>query len=311
MKGRLLVTGGHGMVGRNIVEHPAAQEWELLTPRSSELDLTDAVAVTDYFAANQPDAVIHAAGKVGGIQANIDNPLEFLGSNLRMGQNVIMAAYEAGVTRLLNISSSCVYPAKTASPLREEMVLTGAFEPTNEGYALAKVAAMKLCEYIVRTDPRRHFKTLVPCNQFGRYDHFDLRTSHLIPAIIHKMRLAKKSGATSIEIWGSGTVRREFMYAGDLADAVMRALADIAHIPDVMNIGVGHDHSIEDYYRVIAYAVGWSGNFTHDLSKPEGMRQKLCAVDRQTAWGWAPKVSLQDGVAATIRYYQEQMNDQD
>lgn len=299
----ILLTGGSGMVGRNILEHPSAGDWTILAPASSEMDLTDAGAVTDYVAAHKPDFVIHAAGQVGGIQANVNHPVAFLERNMAMGRNIIMAAYQCDVRNFLNLASTCMYPRAAANPLREDMILTGELEPTNEGYALAKIMATRLCQYIRREDETAQYKTLIPCNLYGRYDKFDPKHSHLLPAIIHKVHLAKQNGERTVEIWGDGTARREFMYAGDLADAVMKAASDIDALPELMNCGLGHDHTINAYYETVADVIGWDGEFTHDLSKPVGMKQKLCATYLQDGWGWTAPTSLRDGIRATYDFY--------
>lgn len=305
-RGRILLTGGGGMVGRNILEHPAAAEWEFLAPRSHELDLRDYGAVADYVRREKPDLVIHAAGRVGGIQANIAHPVDFLVTNVDLGRNVIMAAHAAGVKVLINLASSCMYPRHAENPLREELVLQGELEPTNEGYALAKIFATRLCQYIHREDASFHYKTLIPCNLYGRHDKFAPEHSHLIPAIIHKIHVARCEGRDTVDIWGDGTARREFMYAGDVADAVMRAVNHFDSLPELMNIGLGHDHTINEYYAAAAEVIGWSGRFVHDLSKPVGMKQKLVSVARQTTWGWAPSTSLRDGIASAYRFYLEE-----
>lgn len=302
-KQTLLLTGASGMVGRNILEHPSAGDWTILTPASRELDLTDAGAVMDYVAAHKPDLVVHAAGQVGGIQANMAHPVAFLERNTAMGRNIIMAAYQSGVLNLLNLASTCMYPRTAKNPLREEKILTGELEPTNEGYALAKIMATRLCQYIRREDESAQYKTIIPCNIYGRNDKFDPKHSHLLPAIIHKVHLAKVNSGKAVEIWGDGTARREFMYAGDLADAVMKAASDIDALPELMNCGLGHDHTINAYYETVADVIGWDGKFTHDLSKPIGMQQKLCATDRQNDWGWTAPTSLRDGIKATYDFY--------
>lgn len=304
-KGTLFLTGGGGMVGQNIQEHPLAAGWTIVAPRSSELDLTDAQAVTAFYAVTKPDMVIHAAGRVGGIQANMAHPVAFLDQNTTMGRNVIMGALNAGVQHFVNLASTCMYPRAAQNPLREEVILTGELEPTNEGYALAKIMATRLCQYIRKEDAAAQYKTLIPCNLFGLHDKFDPKHSHLVPAIIHKMHEAKRLGQASVEIWGDGTARREFMFAGDLADAVLRAADDIDRLPDLMNVGLGHDHTINEYYETVADVVGWQGEFTHDLSKPVGMKQKLCDTTRQSAWGWQAPTSLRDGIAQTYRSYLE------
>lgn len=303
--GKLLLTGGGGMVGRNIRDHALAADWEILAPRSGELDLTDAAAVEAYFAAHKPDLVIHAAGRVGGIQANMAHPVAFLEENTAIGRNVIMGAYGTGVRRFINLASTCMYPRAAENPLREEMILTGPLEPTNEGYALAKIMAMRLCEYICREDPEAQYKTLIPCNLYGLHDKFDPKHSHLVPAIIHKVHEARANGDDTVEIWGDGTARREFMFAGDLAGAVLRAADQIDTLPDAMNVGLGHDHAINDYYATVAEVIGWQGRFTHDLSKPVGMKQKLCSVERLEEWGWQAPTSLRDGIARTYAHYLE------
>lgn len=299
----ILVTGGGGMVGRNLQEHPAVTGWEVLAPGSGELDLRDYAAVYTYLAAHRPDMIVHCAGKVGGIQANMREPVHFLLDNLDMGRNIVWAAHEAGVRRLLNLGSSCMYPRNRSEPLCEEMVLKGELEPTNEGYALAKVATARLCEYIMRETPEFQYKTLIPCNIYGRYDKFDPVHSHLIPAIIHKTHLAIQRGDSSIEIWGDGTARREFMYAGDLADAIVRAIREFDSLPGVMNVGLGYDYTINEYYQSVAAVMGYQGDFRHNLDRPVGMARKLVSVDRLGAWGWKASHSLREGIALTCEYY--------
>lgn len=302
-KPRVFLTGGGGMVGRNILEHPLAGNWDFVAPGSRELNLADFEATRRFVADVRPDAVIHCAGLVGGIQANIAHPVDFLVVNVDLGRNVIMAAREAGVTRLLNLASSCMYPREAQNPLGEELILRGELEPTNEGYAIAKIFATRLCEYITRETPVNQYKTLIPCNLYGRHDKFDPKHSHLIPAIIHKVHQAKAGGLPSVEIWGDGTARREFMYAGDLADAVLHALSDFDKLPGLLNVGLGHDHSINDYYRAAAEVVGWSGEFVHDTSKPVGMKQKLVDIERQRTWGWRASTLLNQGIEKTYQFY--------
>ena len=293
------------MVGRNIVEHTRAAEWDVLAPGRAELDLMDRAAVDAYMSAHQPDLIIHAAGKVGGIRANMAEPVEFLDQNVMIGRNVIMAARAAGVKRLINLGSTCIYPRNAPNPLGEDLLLTGELEPTNEGYALAKIMALRLCQYIRSEDPSFLYKTLIPCNLFGKHDKFDPKNSHLVPAIIHKVHQAQQSGDATVEIWGDGTARREFMYAEDLVDAIFRAADTLEELPDLINIGVGDDKSINDFYQVVAEVIGWKGDFIHDLSKPAGMARKLSDTSRQQAWGWAPQTSLEEGIAKTYQHYLE------
>ncbi len=298
-----MITGGTGMVGRNLCEHDLAADWKIVAPKRSELDLSDARAVREYMAHLKPDLVIHCAGRVGGIEANIAHPVDFLEENVVIGQSVVIGAYRAGVPGLINLGSTCMYPRAAPNPLTEEQILTGELEPTNEGYALAKIMTMRLCQYIRREAPHLHYKTLIPCNLYGRHDSFDPDRSHMVPSVIRKIHAAKANGLDTVEIWGDGTARREFMFAGDLAEFIWKAVHDLGTLPDLMNVGLGKDHSISDYYSAIAKAVGWTGRFVHDLSKPVGMVRKLCSTARQDAWGWAAPTSLENGLKQTYTYY--------
>lgn len=305
-KQKVLLTGGGGMVGRNVLEHPALQNYLVLAPRSSELNLCNYHEVHQYLIDHRPDMVVHAAGRVGGIQANIREPVKFLVDNLDMGRNIVSAARNTGVKKLLNLGSSCMYPRNHLSPLTEEMILKGELEPTNEGYALAKIAVAKLCDYIVRENDQYSYKTLIPCNIYGRYDKFDPRHSHLVPAIIHKIHQAKKMSQQEVEIWGDGTARREFMYSEDLADAIIYVLDNFDRMPATVNVGLGIDYSINEFYEAVALVMGYGGSFVHDVSKPVGMARKLMSVERLSVLGWRAKHQLQEGIQKTYRYYLEQ-----
>jgi GDP-L-fucose synthase len=303
MPGRIFLTGGNGMVGRNIREHSAAQEYEIFAPGRAELNLADEDAVRDYVRSVQPDIVIHSAGTVGGIQANIREPVNFLVDNLKIGLNVILAARAAGVKQLLNIGSSCMYPRDAPNPLKEEWILKGELEPTNEGYALAKISAARLCEYIGREQPDLAYKTIIPCNLYGRHDKFGPTSSHMMPAIIHKIHVALTSGAGEVDIWGNGEARREFMYAGELANSVFFALERYYDLPAYINVGLGYDFSVNEYYKVVAEVLGYGGTFVHDLSKPSGMSQKLVDTSRASALGWKSTLSLRAGIEDTYDFY--------
>jgi GDP-L-fucose synthase len=305
---RVLLTGASGMVGKNILEHPRAQEYEFLAPSSKELDLCNYSATAAWLKAHQPEIVVHCAGLVGGIQANIARPVDFLVINTDLARNILLSSRELGIKRVLNLASSCMYPRNATGSLREEMVLQGELEPTNEGYAIAKVYATRLCQYIRKESPEFHYKTLIPCNLYGRHDKFSPEHSHLVPAIIHKIHQAKSLGLDTVEIWGDGTARREFMYAGDLADAILRCLADFESLPDLMNIGLGFDYSVNEYYQAAADVVGWPGAFVHDTSKPVGMRQKLTDTSRLQSWGWKAATSLEAGLQHAYYFYLNQKN---
>lgn len=302
----LMLTGGAGLVGRNLQAHPGSAAWRVLAPSSADLDLRDPAATAAWLDRHRPDAVVHAAGVVGGIHANMAEPARFLAANTLIGVNLVTACRAAGVGTLINLGSSCIYPRDLGEGLTEDRILTGPLEPTNEGYALAKITTLRLCEYMRREDPTLHYKTLIPCNLFGKWDSFDPARSHLVPAILVKLDHARRSGSDTVEIWGNGAARREFMDAADLADAIFRALDDPAVLPDLMNIGPGQDHSINDYYRIAAEVVGWHGRFTHDLTRPVGMRRKLLDVTRQRAWGWMPPTPLAEALRATYAHYRKE-----
>lgn len=300
---KIMLTGGRGMVGRNLLEHAGAAEHVWSAPGRDELDLSDFAAVRDFIAQCKPDLIIHAAGLVGGIQANIREPARFLVENYEIGKNVLLGAQQYGVPELINIGSSCMYPKDRSEPLEEDEVLSGALEPTNEGYALAKIAVSRLADYISREHPTLSYKTLVPCNLYGRHDKFDPRWSHLIPAVIHKLHHAKVTGEKEIEIWGDGSARREFMYAGDLAEALLQAAGGLSSLSNLTNIGVGADFTVNQYYEAAAEVIGFDGHFRHDLSKPVGMARKLTNVGRADKWGWRSSTSLVQGLQQTYDFY--------
>lgn len=302
---KILITGASGMVGRNVLESPRSKNYELFTPSHKELDLLDKEAVAAYLEKNPPDMVIHAAGVVGGIAANTRQPLKFLVENLDMGRNVIYGAYRAGVKKFINLASSCMYPRNHETPLTEDMILTGELEPTNEGYALAKIACARMCDYITRENPDFQYKTLIPCNIYGRWDKFIGDRAHMIPAVIHKLYCAVEEGQDEIEIWGDGSARREFMYAGDLADCIWQAVERFDELPSLMNVGTGEDYSVDEYYQTIAQVVGFKGTFTHDLTKPAGMKRKLTDIMRMKDFGWQPQMTLTEGIKLSVDFYRE------
>ena len=247
--------------------------------------------------------IIHAAGKIGGIHANMREPVSFLVDNLDMGKNIIMGAYKSGIKKLINIGSSCMYPANITKPLTEDMLLSGRLEETNEGYAIAKLATARLCEYVTKEDNSFSYKTLIPCNLYGKFDKFKTDYSHLIAAVIHKIHQAKNNNENEVEIWGDGMARREFMYSGDLAEAIIWSINHFDELPKYMNIGLGIDMTIDEYYRKIAKIIGFTGNFTYDKTKPVGMIRKLVNTDLQTKLGWQPKISIEVGLKKTYEFY--------
>ena len=306
---KILITGSRGMVGSNIIEHSSASKHEILSPTSKELDLLDAESVQNYICVNKPDMIIHAAGIVGGIQANMAQPVKFLVDNMQMGLNILMSAKACSVKKFMNLGSSCMYPRDAKNPLSEELILKGELEPTNEGYALSKVASTRLCEYINREDESYLYKTVIPCNLYGKYDKFDPEHSHMIPAVIRKINDAKKQNKASIDIWGDGLARREFMYAADFADFVYYAIDHFESMPQNINVGLGHDYSINEYYQKIADVVGYQGSFTHDLSRPTGMQQKLIDDTKLKEFGWQHQTSLEQGIQKTYDYFLNEISE--
>jgi GDP-L-fucose synthase len=304
---RVLLTGSTGMVGRNILEHSRLKEVDVLIPRHSDLNLLDKAQVEKYFTHHHIDLVIHAAGIVGGIMANINAPVRFLVDNTDMARNLIMCAYEAGVSKFINLGSSCMYPRNRSGELSEEMLMDGPLEPTNEGYALSKIYAARLCQYLCYEHASLYYKTLIPCNLFGRWDHFSSgNRSHLVASIFDKISSAQKNHTSEVVIWGTGSARREFMYASEVADAIFWSIDHIDHIPDMLNVGIGIDYSINEYYSTIADVFGYKGRFLHDTNKPEGMSRKLLNVSRLTALGWRCNTDLREGIRKTYEHYCEQ-----
>jgi nucleoside-diphosphate-sugar epimerase len=300
---KVLVTGSNGMVGRNVLEHKDISKFDILNPNSKELNLLNYSETEKYIKNYSPDFIVHAAGKVGGIQANMAHPVSFLIDNLDMGRNIIMAAKSNNVKNLINLSSSCMYPRDAKNPLSEKLILKGELEPTNEGYAIAKIMSTRLCEYINKEDNSFNYKTIIPCNLYGRFDKFEPAHSHMIPAVIKKIDDAKMKGFNEIDIWGDGTARREFMYAGDLADFIIYAISNFNRMPQNINVGLGHDYTINEYYQIISEVIGYQGEFKHDLTKPIGMKQKLIDDTKLRNFGWKYKTSLIEGIEKTFEYY--------
>ena len=300
---KVYVTGSSGLAGRNLTEVLRARGHEVVTSRSREVDLRDAAAARDFVAQTAPDAIIHAAGKVGGIQANVKDPYGFFIDNMRMGVNVVEAALAAHVPMMLNLSSSCSYPCALERPLTEEDVFAGKLEPTNEGYAIAKAAVTRLCAFASRKNQKCRFKTLVPCNLYGRYDKFGEENSHMVPAVIRKLHEAKLRGQTEVSIWGDGLARREFLFASDFAEMAATCLERFDEIPETMNLGLGRDYTVNEYYEAAARVVGYAGAFTHDLSRPVGMKRKLLDISRQRELGILPRRTLEEGLRETYDYF--------
>lgn len=302
---RILVTGASGMVGRSLVNRLRRDGYSnLLTPSSRELDLRDQAAVDRYFGAHTIDAVFHLAGHIGGIGASVTYPVEFLYENMMISLQAIDAARRAGVGKLLYLSSSCVYPRDCPQPMKEDDILTGAFEPTNEGYAIAKVAAMKLCEYSNR-QYGTNFINLMPCNLYGYGDHFEPEKSHVVSALIYKFHEAKRRNLPSVEVWGTGTTRRELLFVDDLADAMVFFMnnRDASEVGSFVNIGLGEDIAIRDLAAAIRDIVGFGGEIVFDAGKPDGMPRKLMDVSKAARLGWRARVKISEGLKLTYDWF--------
>jgi len=298
---RVYVAGHRGLVGGALVRALQAQGFSQLLVRTiAELDLREQQAVRDFFAREHPEYVFLAAAKVGGIHANATYPAEFIHDNLCIQNNIIEAAFRNGCKKLLFLGSSCIYPKLCPQPIKEEYLLTGPLEPTNEWYALAKIAGIRLCQAY-----RRQYGfdaiSAMPTNLYGPGDNFHPENSHVIPALIRRFHKAKTAKAPEVAIWGSGTPRREFLYVDDLAEALiflMQNYSDAQHV----NVGFGSDVTIRELAELIAQTVGFTGTIVHDAGKPDGTPQKLLDGSRLTRMGWQAKTSLQDGLAATYAW---------
>jgi GDP-L-fucose synthase len=308
---RIYVAGHRGLAGSALVRRLKAAGFDNLALRShAELELTDPAAVRRFFEAERPRHVLLAAAKVGGILANDSRPAEFIYENLVIQTNVIHEAWRNGVRRLLFLGSSCIYPRDCPQPMKEEYLLTGPLEPTNRSYALAKIAGIEMCSAYARQHGAQ-FLSVMPTNLFGPGDNYDLLSSHVLPALIRKAHEAKERNEGSLQVWGTGTPRREFLYSDDMADACMALL----HLPDsqfdaaargnppLLNIGRGSDMTIRELAELVARVVGFGGALRFDPSKPDGTPRKLLDISRISRLGWAPKVSMEEGIALAYREF--------
>jgi GDP-L-fucose synthase len=292
---RIFVAGHRGMVGSAVVRRLQRAGFEnILTRTRQELDLMDRSAVRGFFESERPDYVVDAAARVGGIAANFEKPVEFLIENITIQNNVIQAAADFGVTKLLFLGSSCIYPKLAPQPLTEDALLTGPLEPTNDAYAIAKIAGIKLCQAYAR-EYGKNFISGMPTNLYGPNDNFDLQTSHVLPALIRKVHEAKRDGAKEVAVWGSGKPRREFLHVDDLADACFFLLENY-NSPEIVNIGCGEDVSIRELAETVCEVIGFEGSLAFDTSKPDGTPRKLMDVGRLLALGWKPRIGLKDGI---------------
>lgn len=298
------VAGHRGMVGSAVVRALRAKGYtKILTARHSELDLTNQAATRAWFSEHKPDVVIVAAAKVGGIGANSAANAVFLYENLMIAANVVDAAYRAGCKRLLFLGSSCIYPRMAPQPIPESALLTAPLEKTNEGYALAKISGLKLCEFY-----RRQFgvcyHSLMPTNLYGTGDNYDVVGGHVLPTMIRKFELARTEGAPFVDLWGTGTPLREFLHVDDLAEACLYAL-EMENPPDLMNVGSGREVTIRQLAEIVRTATGCPAEIRWDVSKPDGTPRKLCDSSLLRSFGWMPKIDLEEGIARTVAEYRE------
>ncbi|HEV2478847.1 MAG TPA: GDP-L-fucose synthase [Puia sp.] len=299
---KIYVAGHRGMVGSAITRKLQKEGFtNLLTRTSGELDLKNQAAVQAFFAAERPDYVFLAAAKVGGIMANNTYRGEFLYDNLMIQNNTIDAAYRNGVKKLMFLGSSCIYPKLAPQPLKEDYLLTGLLEETNEPYAIAKIAGIKLCD-AYRSQYGCNFISVMPTNLYGPNDNYDLNTSHVLPALIRKFHEAQKSSAPSVTIWGSGKPRREFLHADDLADACFYLMQNYNE-PGLVNIGTGEDLEIGELALLVKETVGYTGEIVHDRSKPDGTPRKLMDVSKLHSFGWKHQIPLEDGLRRVYEEY--------
>ena len=303
---RIFIAGHNGMVGRAIVRAlqrraSGLTNLEIVTRDRSALDLTDQTATQNFFREMRPTHVILAAAKVGGIKANRDAPVDFLLENLKIQNNVIESAHSVGVGKLLFISSSCVYPKHAPQPMREDSLFTGSLEPSNQWYAVAKLAGMKLCE-AYREQHGHDFISAMPTNLYGPWDNFDPDTAHALPAMITKFHRAKISGAKSVKLWGSGSPRREWLHVDDAAEACLVLMEKFSE-PQPINVGVGADLTISELAETIGEIVGFEGKIEWDTSQPDGPPRKLLDIDRIRALGWKPRIELRNGIQTVYEWF--------
>ena len=293
--------GASGFVGKNFLSNAEATKYKILSPFSDELDLLNKDEITSYLKRNKPDLIINAAGKVGGILKNIKSQYSFLLENTLINLNLISASKEQKVKNFINLSSSCIYPSNFNKPIKEDDLLTDRLEKTNEGYALSKIIGLKLTEYI--NDDDFKYKTIIPCNLYGPHDNFDTNFGHMIPSVVNKIHNAKVKEHKTVKVWGDGTSKREFMYIKDLVEFIYFSIKNFERLPNIINVGVGYDYTIKEYYQMISRIIGYDGKFEYDISKPQGMKRKLVDISKLNDLGWTHKYSIEEGLMDTYKFF--------
>ena len=301
---KILITGASGLLGSAISKFASPNLHQILTPRHMDLNLNDESATYNYIKNHMPDTIIHCAAKVGGISANIENQNEFLTENIQIDSSLLNAAKQLEIRNLIYLGSSCMYPRNISHAMRESELLTGTLEPTNEGYALAKIVGWKTVEY---NSSSLNWRTMILSNLYGPNDHFSPSRSHLLAAIIEKMYSAKTNNVEYVDMWGDGSVRREFTYVQDVAEFLTNSVEKLKDYPATMNLGAGIDFSVADYYGMVAAAMKYEGQIRVDLSKPTGMSRKLMDSSIAVKFGWAPKTNMELGIAKTISWYEKNL----
>lgn len=301
---KIWVAGHNGMVGRSVVKQLQNIDAKILSASRSELDLTKQEDVSKWFALNKPDVVIICAAKVGGIAANNDFPAEFIYENLMIQSNIVKSSFENNVEKLVLLGSSCIYPKYATQPISEDFLLTGELESTNEWYAVAKIAGIKLCQ-AYRNQYGCDFISVMPTNLYGPHDNFDLKSSHVVPALIRKTFEAKLKHKETVEVWGSGLPKREFLHVDDCAKGILFLLENYSEGSHI-NLGTGIDITIKELSKLIAEIIGFKGQLIFDKSKPDGTPRKLLDIEKISKMGWKPQISLKDGLRETIEFYEKE-----
>jgi GDP-L-fucose synthase len=297
---RVLVTGGNGMLGRAVISSLGIANYEVLSPSRSEMDLEDISETINFIKFHKPEVIVHCAAFVGGISANISNPIDFLQKNIKLDQSIFFAATELKVPKLLYMGSSCMYPKDREKPMTESEILSGSLEPTNEGYALAKIVGWKNVQLIAES---LTWRTLILSNLYGPNDHFESNRSHLLAAIIDKVHYARRENHLEIEMWGSGEAKREFTFVSDVADYIAEIIPNLERVPVTLNIGAGIDYSVREYYQMVCEVMEYKGKIVPNLKKPEGMKRKLMDISAARKYGWVAKTDIRNGIERTVDWY--------